>query len=153
MTPPTHAVTVNGHTSMELESFRDLSDEDELVQRLRTLDGVDSFALVLWKLPEGVAFADVDVAEASGENYMQCAGRFSGSLTCEIRDPDGHFVLGRASDADEDAPIESVIEWNAHRTLVRENEVLSGDEVAELFVSYLQTGHEPDGYIRREIDV
>jgi hypothetical protein len=46
-----------------------------------------------------------------------------------------------------------VIPWDGIHTVVRPDEALTGSEAAELFVSYLNTGAEPAGYHRREIQL
>jgi hypothetical protein len=150
---PAFAVTMNGRTSFELKPQ---SAEQEIVELAGRLDGVDRFSMILWRLPDGVPFVEVDVNDYPHE-YMQCAGDFNDRMTCEIReaaDDELHqYVLGRSADETDDAEADQIVPWNDHVAKVRPNEVLSGDEVAELFVHYYRTGTEAPGYSRRELDL
>jgi hypothetical protein len=111
------------------------------------LDGTQWYSVILWKVAEGKDFDEIDFETV--DEYIQCAGSAEGGLTCEIREDGEQYVLGRQAAGDLTA--DHVIEWNGSRSTVQENEVLDGDETAELFVSYLQTGTEPSGFVRRRI--
>jgi hypothetical protein len=129
--------------------------EDELVRLLGRLNGTDRYSFLIWKLPEGKSLLDVGTEDQARKVYMQCAGDFNGRMTCEIRESvDGEkhqYVLGRAADATDDAEADQLVPWNDHVVQVRPNEVLSGDEVADLFVHYYRTGTSAPGYNRREL--
>jgi hypothetical protein len=149
----THAVTRGtdiGTASMELKNVGGATASEELVNVLRRLDGVDMFSLILWALPPGVWFDDVD-PETFVVEYIQCAGSFAGRLTCEIRASGKQYVLGRAQP--EGLLREAVVEWNGIRTSVLENEVLDGEAVTELFLAYLAGDEMPPSYSLREISL
>lgn len=147
----THGVTMNGRISTELKPRPGRTLEEELTARLGLLDGATRFALLLWRLPEGVPFDRFDL-DSGPTDYIQCAGGVAGRFTCEVRSvaSDGRprqEVIGRAQDQ-HDAGSETV-RWGEHETTVRENEVLRLGELEELFTAYL-TGEEiPGGYERR----
>jgi hypothetical protein len=63
-------------------------------------------------------------------------------------------VIGRISgDPGDGAEADEVVPWNGYEPRVRPNEVLTGGEVQELFLSYYRTGGLPDSYTRREIEL
>ena len=150
----THAVTMNGQMSTELTPEPGgLSAGERLTASLHRMDGERFFACLLWRLPEGVEFDRYDLASGPDE-YIQCAGGGAGRLTCEIRvASDGgfrHYVIGRRGDAGP-KPASEPIRWAAFETTVQENEVLSADEVAELFQAYLADETIPAAYQCREL--
>lgn len=154
---PTHAWSMNGpERNTELQPW-DGRPEDEIRRLVGRLNGTDRYAFLIWKMPEGKGLFDVGPEDDARDVYMQCAGDFNGRLTCEIRelvDGEPHqYVLGRAAEAADDAEADQVVPWNDHVAKVRPNEVLSGDEVAELFVHYYRTGTSAPGYGRRELDL
>jgi hypothetical protein len=144
---------MNGRVSTELKPRPGRSIDDELTSRLALLDGTDRFALLLWRMPDGVPFDLVDLAAGVTE-YIQCAGGVSGRFTCEVRrvGPDGprQEVIGRATSDESAVPAEAV-RWAGNETLVRRNEVLDADEIAELFRSYLASGDIPARYETRAV--
>ena len=147
------AVTMNGRTSFELKH----SAEEEIVNLLSRLDGVDRYSMILWELPENIPFDRVDVNDYPHE-YVQCAGSFEGRLTAELREVrDGsarQYVIGRASvDPGDGGAADEVVPWNGYEARVRANEVLSGSDVRELFLFYYRNGELPDSYTRREIEL
>jgi hypothetical protein len=131
--------------------------EAELVLLLGRLNGSERYSFLIWRLPEGKSLLEVGPDDDARRSYMQCAGDFGGRITCEIRelvDGEPHqYVLGRSDEADDDAEADQVVPWNDHVAKVRPNEVLSGEEVAELFIHYYRTGNEAPGYSRRELDL
>ena len=149
MTRPSHAVTVNGRMTLALKPKDGRTPEDEVARWVGLLDGKEWYSVILWKVPEGKDFDEIDF-EAVDE-YIQCAGSADQGLTCEIREDGQQYVLGRPATGELTA--DRVIEWDGTRSTVQENEVLDRDETTELFVSYLKTGAEPPGFVRRPIDV
>jgi hypothetical protein len=147
ISPPTHAVTVNGSRSSQLQLLSTQTLDGELENRLRRLNGTERYSLILWALPDGIAFADVDLDEYPND-YIQCAGAFDGQMVCEIRDAGRQFALGRD-------PVEGevAVDWNGSRTVARPDQVLTGAEVAACLVSYLHTGREPDDFSRTQIEL
>jgi hypothetical protein len=136
-----HAVTMNGRISTELKPLQGRSVREELEARLELLDGKNRFSFLLWRLPAGIPFDQVDL-DAERNEYIQWAGGVAGRFTCELRQLDGQgsprqYVIGRAVDEGVDHSQTAVL-WDDHRTLVRESEVLTLDEVRELFVSYFR---------------
>lgn len=148
-------ITLNGDLAFELDAPPGGSVEEELVTRLWALNGENRYSLLLWKRPEGVPFYSVDI-DRYPEEYIQTAGDFDGRMTAEVREiVDGtaqQYVIGRVSEGDADAPDE-VVPWNGHEARVRANEVLTGDEVSEIFISYFHTGELPRSYQRRRLDL
>ena len=154
MTAP-HGVTMNGRISTALKPRPGRTIEEELAARLSLLDGADRFALLLWRLPEGVPFDRFDL-DSGPTDYIQCAGGVAGRFTCEVRRvaSDGRHqqeVIGRTP-VDDELKSETV-HWGEHKTIVRENEVLQLDELEELFTTYLANGEIPGRYARRLLEV
>jgi hypothetical protein len=150
---PRDGITINGRTSFLLRSDPWQTAAAPLLERLGRLNGSSVYSLILWRLPEGVSFDGLDMRTFPAA-YMQCAGDFMGQLTCEIRDAEGHqYTLGRPRGGRGLTATDRVITWNDFRTLVRENEVLSGAEVGELMLAYRQTGEPPATYERRLLDL
>lgn len=120
MTIVTHAMTVNGHTDMELKDQFD-SPEAVLRKTLSRMDGNRLFALSLWALPNGAELDEVD-SRRGIEEYIQ-AGGSKERMTVEVRrlEPGGagQYVVGRASVSSEDEALDEVVRWNDHQTLVR----------------------------------
>ena len=156
---PTHAWSMNGpqRGDTELQAWDD-RPEDELRRLLGRLNGSDRHSFLLWRLPTNRRLPELKPKEYQRHSsvYMQCAGDFNDRMTCEIRESvDGElhqYVLGRSADATDDAEADQIVRWNDHVAKVRPNEVLSGDEVAELFVHYYRTGTSAPGYSRRELN-
>src|SRR3954451_2419466 len=148
-----YAVTINGRMSMALEAQPERTLGEELTAGLHGLDGQSAFAYLLWRLPDGVPFADYDCG-AGPDEYIQCAGGMAGRFTCEIRVASGggfrHYVIGRSGETDPQ-PTWEVLRWDAYETPVRKNEVLSASEVAELFRAYLAGEIIPAAYECREL--
>src|SRR3954451_21152629 len=138
----THVTSMNGGSNIDMPGTP-TQVETELRELLQRLDGTDHYSLLIWKLPDGKGLLDVDPEDQARKVYMQCAGEFNGQMTCEIRERvDGephHYVLGHSAGADDDAKPDQIVPWNDHEAEVRPNEVLSGDEVADLFVHYYRT--------------
>ena len=142
-----HVVTMNGRITTLLKPAAGRSIQEELNARLALLDGTDRFALLLWRLPDGVPFDLVDL-DAGPMEYIQCAGGLAGRFTCEVRrlSPDGsprHEVIGRPA-SDQAAPVRTeTIVWAESKTTVRQNEVLDLQEVCQLFGKFLAAGEIP----------
>jgi hypothetical protein len=150
-----YALTLNGRITTELKALPGGSIEDQLAERLALLDGRDRFALLLWRLPDGVPFDLVDL-DSEPTEYIQCAGGVSGRFTCEIRrnGPDGgpsHEVIGRPTGVKPSGALDETIHWADTETSVRENEVFESPELFELFKSYLDTGELPSSYETRQL--
>jgi hypothetical protein len=147
-----------GKSDTELQAW-DEKPEDELRRLLGRLNRTDRYSFLLWRLPADRGLGELTQREYQRYSsvYMQCAGDFNGRVTCEIRESvDGEmhqYVLGRSDDLTDDAEADQLVPWNDHVTKVQPNEVLSGEEVADLFVHYYRTGTEAPGYSRREIDL
>jgi hypothetical protein len=145
---------MNGRISTELKPRPGRTIEEELAARLDLLDGEDRFALLLWRLPEGVPFDRFDL-DSGPTDYIQCAGGVAGRFMCEVRRvaPDGrprHEVIGRGP-VTGPALASALVPWSEKETSVQANEVLSRDEVAELFTAYLAHDSVPAGYECREL--
>jgi len=156
MTAANYGVTMNGKVSTALAGKDGRSVEEELLHRLRLLDGNKRFSLNLWRLPPGVPFDRVDL-RVFPTSYIQCAGDFSGRLTCEVRecsaDAEAQYVLGHAVPDGAVLAVDQVVSWNGCNSTVRANEVLHADDIAELFLAYYRTGSTPSSYLRRPLDL
>jgi hypothetical protein len=153
MPRPTHAVTIDNHTSMQLESF-DSTIEDTIKRLVGLVDGDRHFAVSLWRLPQDRPVDRIDMSQWPRE-YVQTAGTGPDRLTAEIRqatlDGRGHeqFVIGRPGGGSEE-PTET-ISWEGSSTPVRPSEMLTTDEVTALFIHYYQTGTVPEQFTRRAL--
>lgn len=151
MSEPTHALTMNGRISGELKG--ELPPEQELRRRLHLLDGKDRYSLMLWPVPGGMTFDQVDLRPWPRE-YMQVAGG-PARMTVEVRRRHGddfdHFVIGRAPDPG--PPLTDVIEWDGCETFVQPNEVFDVQGVGELFVEYFRTTDVGSMYSLRRLDL
>jgi hypothetical protein len=148
-----HAVTLNGRITTQLAAGQGKSIQEELYSRLALLDGTDRFALLLWRIPDGVPFDLVDLASGPPE-YIQCAGGISGRFTCEIRrfNADGdliHEVIGRLPSEETSTLRHETVEWGKNETTVQQNEVLGLEDLRELFWSYVVSGQIPTPYVTR----
>jgi hypothetical protein len=145
-------VTASGGIKFLLRRDPWESPAQALLSLLGRLNGGTVYSLMLWRLPDGVAFHDVDFRIFPLE-YMQCAGDFSGQLTCEFREGgerDGRqYALGRPRHDSEEPAERHAILWYDFVTHVQGNEVLSGEEVGELMLAYLREGAPPTTYERR----
>jgi hypothetical protein len=152
MTDVTHAVTMNGRTSFELKGHAGSSPEEEMIELLGKLDGVQRYSMIVWALPADRPFDRVDL-RSFPTKYIQCAGGAAGGFICEVREGTAEAgtqcALGRA----EVSAGEEVVTWNGCSSTVPANEVLSVDEVGELFVEYFRSGSSPSSYARRELDL
>jgi len=142
-----HAVTMNGRITTVLKPVSGRSIHEELIARLALLDGKERFALLLWRLPEGVPF-DLVALDPGPTEYIQCGGGLADRFTCEVRrlSADGsprHEVVGRPVSDETSTVRTETIEWAENQTTVRQNEVLDFGEVCELFGSYLDSGEIP----------
>jgi len=153
----THAVTMNGRITTQLKPMQGRSVQEELDARLALLDGRNRFALLLWRLPDGVPFDLVDL-DSEPTEYIQCAGGASGRFTCEIRrlGPDGRpsqEVIGRRRDDEDSSARTETIRWGANKTIVQQHEILDREQLSELFASYLASGELPSSYTTRALSL
>ncbi len=131
-------MTVNGRTTTEVGNRPDIPIEDELRHRIALLDGLNYYSLWLWRLPDEVPFDQVDLGSGPTE-YMQCAGGQAGRFTCDVRLRDetgaiNHLVVGRTIVESADQRAIEEIPWDGVRARVRSSEVLTREEVADLFL-------------------
>jgi hypothetical protein len=153
MMTPTHVTCTNGAFWMELDdAYRPIPDQ--IARLLGILDGTERYSLLLWKLPEGADFRDVDLDDAN--EYMQCAGS-ADKMTVEVRritdsGPE-QFVVGRPQGSAEPEESAVTINWNKHHLVVAPNEVFAAPEAAALFVEYYETGWVPSSYSLRRLNL
>ena len=88
------------------------------------------------------------------QEYIQAAGEDGRRLTAELRQRDEaggyeQFVIGR-SETNSEAPTET-ISWSGGSSAVTPSEVLTTDEVVDLFVAYYHTGTAPPAFSRRPL--
>ncbi|HEX8973527.1 hypothetical protein [Oryzihumus sp.] len=144
--PATHAITVNGRATGELQGDRGLTPQQHLREVVSRLEGVAFYALCLWAMPPGQRLADVDLRRWPQE-YLQAAGSQE-RMTLEVRrlvdDEPFQYVLGHRMWGGAAAAPDEVIRWNGHTTAVRRFEVFTGVEAADVFSHYLATGWVPE---------
>ena len=148
-------MTLSGTISFELIDPDRETCEVEVGRYLRRLDGIDIFSVVLWKIPAGKEFSDVDLRKYPKE-YIQAAGSRD-RMAAEIRRqrPDGsaqQLAIGRASDGGHFLQDE-IVPWSTHQVLVQKNEVLDVEEVVDLFAHYYRDGDVPSTYSLREFEL
>lgn len=147
-----YAMTLSGRTTVELKPADQAAGQ--LVQALGRLNGEQRFSLVLFELPVGVAFDDVDLSSFPKE-YLQCAGSQE-RMTVEVRvqEADGlrQYALGHGAPAGDSEPDE-VIRWSTFETPVHHTEIFTGEEAAEIFAEYLGTRQVPSEYHRRLLEL
>lgn len=147
-----YAITIDGRTSMEAAAS-DSTVEATIERAVRMIDGDRHFAVSLWALPPGTPIDLVNRDEWPQE-YIQAAGEDRGRLTAEVRrrdDAGGYeqFVIGRPG-ATSEAPTET-LSWPGGHSTVTPNEVLTADEVVDLFTAYYSTGDVPPVFSRRPL--
>jgi hypothetical protein len=152
---PTHAVTLSGRITFGLVDTDYETHEEEIGHYLRMLDGVKRFSVVLWKIPDGMEFSDVNLGEYPKE-YIQTAGSPE-RMAVEIRrqNSDGEprqFAIGHAVE-DEIPERSEIVSWSTHEVIVQGNEVLDVEEVVALFSHYYRHGEVSSNYSQRELDL
>lgn len=152
MPDATHAITIDGHTSMEAAPY-DSTVEASIERAVRMLDDGRHFAVSLWGLPPDTPI-DLVKRDEWPQEYIQAAGEDGQRLTTELRERDDaggyeQFVIGR-SQADSEALTE-IIAWSGGSSAVTSSEVLTTDEVVDLFVAYYHTGTVPPAFSRRRL--
>ena len=148
----THAITIDGHTSMEAAPY-DSTVEASIKRAVRMLDGGRHFAVSLWALPPDTPI-DLVKHDEWPQEYIQAAGEDGERLTAELRQRDEaggyeQWVIGR-SDTDAEALTET-ISWSGGSSTVTPGEVLTTDEVVDLFLAYYHTGTVPPAFSRRPL--
>jgi hypothetical protein len=131
----------------------DSTVEAAIERAVRMLDGGRHFAVNLWALPPGTPI-DLVKHDEWPQEYIQAAGEDGRRLTAELRQRDEagayeQFVIGR-SETNSEAPTETV-SWSGGCSAVTPSEVLTTDEVADLFVAYYHTGTVPPAISRRPL--
>jgi len=125
---------------------------DVLHRGLGLLDGVQNYAYMLWRIPPGVDFVDVDRSRYP-EEYLQCAGSAS-RLTVEVRRATvtgyEHLVIGKRDESSLAASTERV-PWDHYEVEVRGNEVFSASEAFEVFRRYLEGASIDEAYTLRPL--
>lgn len=148
----THAITIDGHTSMEAAPY-DSTVEASIERAVRMLDDGRHFAVSLWALPPDTPI-DLVKHDEWPQEYIQAAGEDGERLTAELRQRDEaggyeQLVIGR-SGADSEALTET-ISWSGGGSTVTPSEVLTTDEVVDLFLAYYHTGTVPPAFSRRPL--
>jgi len=147
-----HAITIDGRTSMEAAAY-DSTVEATIERAVRMIDGDRHFAVSLWALPPGTP-VDLVNRDEWPQEYIQAAGEDQRRLTVEVRrrdDAGGYeqFVVGRPR-ATPEAPTET-ISWPGGNSAVTPGEVLTADEVVDLFTAYYGTGAVPAEFSHRPL--
>lgn len=152
MPEATYAITIDGHTSMEAAPY-DTTVEAAIERAVRMIDGGRHFAVSLWALPPGTAVDLVNHDEWPQE-YIQAASEDRRRLTAEVRQRDEaggyeQFVIGRPAARPEVSA--ETISWSDRTSSVTPSEVLTADEVVDLFIAYYRTGTVPPAFSRRPL--
>lgn len=145
---PTHALTLDGRTSMEITGSI-LPLEDEVRRGLANLDGESHFAYSVWPLPAGSSVLDAPAPE----EYIQSAGS-AAALTVELRriEDDGEarqYAIGRPGG---DTTVVDVPRGD-YVMHVPAGEVFTAAEAGDLYWHYYQTGTVPDTFVWRLLDI
>jgi hypothetical protein len=143
------AASRNGEFWMLLDGVEDL------VFRLDRLDGLKSFAQILWRLPEGLDFSDSNPKEDAKE-YLQCAGS-ADRMVVEIRRKEDRdelvqYCVGTDEVSGETEPNEEV-HFGANRLRVCQSEIFDAASALPLFEEYFRTGRIPDTYRLRRLSL
>ncbi len=145
---PTHALTLDGRTSMEITGSI-LPLEDEVRSGLANLDGQSHSAYSVWPLPAGSSVLDAPTPE----EHIQSAGS-AAALTVEVRriEDDGEarqYAIGRPGGDT------TVVEVRRGDYVMRvpAGEGFRAAEVGDLYWHYYQTGTVPDAYVWRLLDI
>jgi hypothetical protein len=151
MTTPRHALTTNGRIAYELFDRRE-PVLNVIRRSLDLLDAIEYYAYMLWRIPPGVDFVDVDRSRYP-EEYLQCAGSAS-RLTVEVRRATvtgyEHLVIGKRDESSLAASTERV-PWDHYEVEVRGNEVFSASEAFEVFRRYLEGASIDEAYTLRPL--
>jgi hypothetical protein len=155
MRPPiTHAITMNGNIHGQLNPWEPDTPEDEIARLLRLVDGTHRYSFSLWALPPNKPFDRINFRK-NPQEYIQTAGA-PHRMTVEVREiVDGkprQQVLGRPVD-DPLTLTEDVVAWDGVKTPVKSNEVLTVDEVIEMFVHYYRSADAPPWCSRRLLEL
>jgi hypothetical protein len=147
-----HAITIDGRTSMEAAA-PDSTVEATVERAVRMIDGDRHFAVSLWALPPDTPI-DLVNRDQWPQEYIQAAGEDQRRLTAEVRrrdDAGGYeqFVIGRPGATSE--ALTETISWPGGTSAVTPSEVLTADEVVELFIAYYGTGAVPPAFSRRPL--
>ena len=133
---------------------------DELRNQLTNpgyLDGQRRFSLGARALADDVMdLAQEDPDDLATSNYMQCAGSAT-AMTVEVRvsSPTGfnHYAVSRIPVADADAWNELSVDNGRITLRLHPEEVLSGQEAAEIFRAYVVDGTLPPAELLRDLQL
>jgi hypothetical protein len=130
-----------------------LKDDDILARSLRLLDAERRYSLVVWRLPEGTNWNNVDPATQSDE-YLQCAGSAS-RLVIELRRREGdkhaQYVVGSEPTPGQGMEPTEVVKWGKYTLKVHRSEVYDAEKALPLFLAYVHSGQLPKDTTRRPI--
>ncbi|HET6871141.1 MAG TPA: hypothetical protein VFH80_34835 [Solirubrobacteraceae bacterium] len=149
----THAITIDGHTSMEAAPY-DSTVEAAIERAVRMLESDRHFAVSLWALPPDTPI-DLVKRDEWPQEYIQAAGEDGQRLTAEVRQRDEsggyeQLVIGRSDNGAPEALTE-IISWSGGSSAVAPSEVLTTDEVVDLFVAYYHTATVPPAFSLRPL--
>lgn len=132
---------------------------DEFAGPMRGFNGQDSFAIVLWKIPENMDCAAARCAGVDGLEYIQAAGDGQ-SITVEVRQAGGaawgadwvRYVIGHHDGDDDDEGVQVEVQLPHNTEIIRPSEVFDADEAAQIFYSYYKSGDIPAEYSMRPVE-
>lgn len=140
----THAYTMNGRINIELVGQPE-AVEAEISRLVHLLDAERRYAIMLWRIPASIPFEKVKLKDI--QEYAQAAGS-SQRMVAEIRDAGGRqLALGRPDPTEGEALEE--VPWDGHVYTVPPSEVLTADDVSDIFIQYYRSGGAPAGVEQR----
>jgi len=121
-----------------------LTPDQQIARGLRGVDAGSDASCVLWAIPAGQEFLDVDYSQIG--TYLQCAGT-ANSLTIEMRIEQGetvhHYVLGRRGDPRALGKAE-LVDSELGGVMVFPNEVFNVEEAIRIFQYYYAHDTAPE---------
>jgi hypothetical protein len=133
------------------------TDRQRFAAPLRRQDGIKRWGIGLFPLPDGMSYDDMLSGGREFTEYMQAGGKAE-ALTVEIRTRGGQrwrcdwvrYIIGHRDDRD--LPLDVEVPMPHGVVVVSAAEVLDAEEVADILLSYHQSGDIPSGYVLRPVE-
>jgi hypothetical protein len=134
------------------------AEKSDFAGPMSLFDGDERFALLLWRLPEGMSYEQACATGRDALEYLQADGR-ADALTVESRKAGGserganwvRYLVGHPHDGGP-APLDVAIVLPRSTEMISRHEVFDADEAAELFYTYFKTGDIPGEYRLRPVE-
>lgn len=147
---PTHCLQINGSS---IDEILPILDPEGTVKRAPSrLDGSATFAVSLWRLPQGMRLWD-ELPGAWPFEFLQAAGSKE-SMMVEIsqEDDSGELHLYRLARPGDSSNRELVdLKWRDRVEQVSLAQVFNAGEAAEIFWHYYCHGEVPSSYLLEEL--